>query len=123
MAYGYEYPYVDPQKYNDDWLIHKVIELEKKWEAFYPKWEESIEDLNEMVAQIKKELDAILNVSPAFLEKIISEAIKNVWFGLTDDGYFCAYIPSSWDTVQFRTTGLDINIAVQPEYGHLVLQY
>ena len=28
MAYNYEYPYTDPNRYNDDWLINKMKELE-----------------------------------------------------------------------------------------------
>ncbi len=55
--------------------------------------------------------------------EVISSIIKNVWFGLTDAGYFCAYIPESWDDITFKTTGLDIVLALMPEYGHLVLQY
>ena len=53
----------------------------------------------------------------------LSAIIKNVWFGLTDSGYFVAYVPDSWSDIIFKTTGLDISIEFQPEYGHLVLQY
>lgn len=28
MAYNYEYPYTDPNRYNDDWLLNKIKELE-----------------------------------------------------------------------------------------------
>lgn len=55
--------------------------------------------------------------------EIITAIIKNVWFGLTNAGYFVAYIPESWSDIIFKTTGLDIDLALQPEYGHLVLQY
>lgn len=54
---------------------------------------------------------------------IISAIIKNVWFGLTDAGYFIAYVPESWSDITFKTTGLDIILDLMPEYGHLVLQY
>lgn len=55
--------------------------------------------------------------------EVISAIIKNVWFGLTDSGYFVAYVPESWSDITFKTTGLDINLDLMPEYGHLVLQY
>ena len=55
--------------------------------------------------------------------EIITAIIKNVWFGLTNAGYFVAYVPESWSEIIFKTTGLDIDLALQPEYGHLVLQY
>lgn len=28
MAYNYEYPYTDPSRYNDDWLLNKMKELD-----------------------------------------------------------------------------------------------
>ena len=28
MAYNYEYPYTDPNRYNDDWILNKMKELE-----------------------------------------------------------------------------------------------
>lgn len=60
--------------------------------------------------------------------QIMEEIIENyivtmVFFGLTDDGYFVAYIPESWDDITFYTTELDIFLPIEPEYGHLVLAY
>lgn len=54
---------------------------------------------------------------------LIGELVKMVFFGITDDGYFVAYIPESWADITFNTTGLDINIPLEPEYGHLILSY
>lgn len=53
---------------------------------------------------------------------IIGNLVKMVFFGLTDDGYFVAYIPESWSDIIFNTTGYDINISGM-EYGHLTLSY
>lgn len=50
---------------------------------------------------------------------IISRAIKNVWFGLTSTGYFCAYIPDSWSDIQFDTGA----VYGTEEYGRLILRY
>lgn len=30
MAYNYEYPYTDPNRYNDDWLLNKMQELDTR---------------------------------------------------------------------------------------------
>ncbi len=50
---------------------------------------------------------------------IISDAIKMVWFGLTDTGYFVAYIPESWDDITFDT-GMQYG---KFDYGRLILRY
>lgn len=123
MAYSYEYPNYDPAKYNDDWLIRQVLDIKSEWEQYFPEWKTNLEQQNALIAQIKQELDQIVELSPAFLENLISNAIKNVWFGLNDAGYFVAYVPSSWADVQFRTTGLDFDSLMVPQFGHLVVEY
>ena len=87
-------------------------------------------DINQMKEDINKLIngDYIENYITALerwinnnLEKILANAVKFVFFGLTDDGYFVAYIPSSWNDITFKTTGLDIEYDY--DYGHLVLIY
>ena len=51
------------------------------------------------------------------MEWIIEQSIKMVFFGLTLDGYFVAYIPESWNDIVFDT-GM---VYGQPEYGRLIL--
>ena len=93
-----------------------------------------IDSDKEIVADIdmlQKEMDEVLAFMEKYreeAEKIIKEEIEKyiatmVFFGITDDGYFVAYIPESWSTITFNTTGLDIDVELQPEYGHLVLSY
>ena len=53
---------------------------------------------------------------------IIGAAINMVFFELTDDGYFVAYIPDGWEEIIFGTTGLD-TFPVGYDYGHLTLTY
>ncbi len=54
----------------------------------------------------------------ANMPSIISDAIKMCWFGLTDDGYFCAYIPDSWDDITFDTGA----VFGRSDYGRLILK-
>lgn len=44
--------------------------------------------------------------------------LTGVFFGLTSDGYFCAYKPSTWEDVQFDTGA----IYGTEEYGRLILR-
>ena len=53
------------------------------------------------------------------MPEIIRQAIKMVFFGLTDDGYFCAYIPDSWNDIMFDT-GM---VYGAYDYGRLILRY
>lgn len=46
-----------------------------------------------------------------------------IYFGLSDSGHVVAYIPRRWNNVTFRTTGYDIDVPIEPEYGHLVLLF
>lgn len=59
------------------------------------------------------------------LINLVGSTIANVFFGLTDDGYFVAYIPDSWDDIVFNTSDYDIILSAHPEvgYGHLILSY
>lgn len=54
--------------------------------------------------------------------EIIGKAIKIVFFGLTNDGYFVAYIPNSWNDITFGTSGLD-DFPAGVDFGHLTLSY
>lgn len=53
---------------------------------------------------------------------LVGELVKMVFFGITDDGYFVAYIPEYWDEIIFNTTGYDINLP-DFDFGHLVLSF
>ena len=53
---------------------------------------------------------------------LVAETIKTVFFGITDDGYFVAYIPESWSDIHFGTTGYD-DFVPDMDYGHLTLSY
>ena len=56
----------------------------------------------------------------AHMPEIMEQATRMVFFGLTQDGYFAAYIPESWADLVFDT-GFDYDNPA--EYGHLILSY
>ena len=82
---------------------------------------ENVEELRDELAVVQEWID---NYESSYIEEVIENYIATmVFFGLTDDGYFVAYIPNSWEDITFETTGYDTTIDLMPEYGHLVLRY
>ncbi len=64
-------------------------------------------------------IEALEKWLDSHLTEYIAKIAKFVTFGLTDDGYFAAYVPDTWDFLKFDTI-------VDPEsenYGCLVLRY
>lgn len=44
---------------------------------------------------------------------------KQVYFGLTDDGFFCAYVPDGWNEITFDTGA----VFGRSDYGRLCLKF
>lgn len=129
MSIFSKYPYQNFSDYNLDWCIQVCKEMLSEVESL-DKWKtEHTKEYNELKAIV----DNIYNgkLSPALENSIrtwlnnnavsiISEWIKAVYFGLTNAGYFAAYIPASWNEfVEFDTVMDGDN----PLYGHLLLRY
>lgn len=53
------------------------------------------------------------------MKGIIEQAVKMVFFGLDDEGYFMAWIPNSWQGILFDT----VADYTSDDYGCLVLEY
>ena len=124
-----EYPYLNFADFNLDWVIRTVKELLKLVES----WKDWKDDVDSDIKTLQEFYNALIsgNFTPEMLQAlntwaanhvpdILQAAVKNVWFGLTDDGYFVAWIPESWSDINFETTGYDVDLAGY-DYGHLVL--
>lgn len=98
----------------------------------YDNLTEEIQQLQQEVNLVKEELDKVKNgdyVSlyieslakwiDANLQEMVARIVKYIFFGLTDDGYFAAYVPDSWDFIKFDT-GM---VTDEETYGHLLLYY
>ena len=83
-----------------------------------------IRDVGKLKSEVNSIQNTIDNIDTNIIEKIIREYIAtSVFFGINDSGRFVAYIPETWKDIDFNTTGLDINLNIEPEFGHLVLSY
>ena len=106
----------------------ELDKLLKYSEYIYENLDSNIKDTEELVKAFelfkqsgfedyyKNQLSAWIKEN---MQGIIEEAIKMVHFGLTDDGYFVAYIPDAWSDIVFDTGA----IFGEYEYGRLILQY
>ena len=102
-------------------VMGKVQELEE-WRVQH---EDEYDELKELY-------DAVMsgNFPPSIIKafedwmsrnalNLVGSLVKHVYFGLTDDGYFCAFIPDNWSDIHFDTiTDSDSRL-----YGHLLLMY
>lgn len=132
MSFFHEYPYLNLNDMNLDWILKNMKIFISALEELND-WKEEHE---EQYQQLKDLYDQIMSgnfppsVTAAF-EKwmkenaidLVGSLVKQVYFGLTDTGYFVAYIPESWDDIIFNTTGWDIELGGVPDYGHLILSY
>lgn len=80
------------------------------------------------LAALRADLDKVQkwidDYDTTFIKEIIGKYLATmILVSLTEDGYFLYTIPENWSAIQFNTTGLDIDLEIQPEYGHLVLSY
>lgn len=130
MGY-FDFPHTRTYDTDLGWLIKRVqsydstIETLDRWiEENQPKIDDFY-NLSQMLqaGDIPPAVEAAIRQWLSTHGDIIADLLKNVWFGLTDAGYFVAYVPDSWSDITFKTTGLDILLDLMPEYGHLVLQY
>lgn len=82
---------------------------------------DEIDDLRNELSVVQ---DWINNFDTTELESMIEGLLlKMIIVALDDNGYIIFYIPETWDDITFNTTGYDINLAIMPDYGHLVLSY
>ena len=130
MSY-FEFPHTRTYDSDLGWLIKTVKALGEAVDAM-EDWKSTHE---EEYKQLKALYDAVMSgnfppeITDAFTRwmqqnglELVGELVKMVFFGITDDGYFVAYIPEYWDDIIFNTTGYDISI-LGYDFGHLTLSF
>lgn len=128
----FKYPNNSTEVRNLDWIIkhfNEFIESINSIDGWIEQHEKEYNDLKKIIDDFNngKFTDDFIESLKSWIvnnvNDLISYAIKNVWFGLTDSGYFVAYIPDSWNDIIFNTIGYDIDVEDSVNYGRLVLSY
>ena len=89
-----------------EYILNQLVELQNEFNEFKEGgFEESYE----------AQLDRWIHEN---MDNIIGKSIKMVFFGLTRNGHFVAYIPDSWKEIRFDT-GMVYNLST---YGRLILR-
>lgn len=92
--------------------INKLIEQDKIFG-------DELTKLNSELSTVKEWID---NYDTSYAKEILEKYIANmIYVDISDSGYIIYHIPESWNDVKFYTTGLDITVPTENEYGHLVL--
>lgn len=81
MAFNYEYPYTDPNRYNSDWILNKVKELAVEWLQTLAEWKNTERDFNELKTYVMNffdNLDVQEEVSKKLDEMLESGALLNL---------------------------------------------
>lgn len=127
-----EYPYTNLNDLNLDYVLKSLkamvddVEELKGWRETHEEEYEQLKDLYDKVMSGNFP-PSIVNAFERWMREnandLVGEMVKNVFFGLTDSGYFVAYIPDSWSDITFNTSSYDIFLPDWLSYGHLVLSY
>lgn len=92
--------------------INKLIEQDKIFG-------DELTKLREDLATVQKWID---NYDTTYVKNLVEKFISNmIYVDISDSGYIIYHIPESWNDIKFYTTGLDITVPTENEYGHLVL--
>lgn len=129
------WPYTNFHDLNADWILKQLKELSEQVEQFVETFEtvpEQIQQLQKDLKNLEQTVQDIIdgkyvdNMIPALsewidnnLQQLVQRMVKYVFFGISQDGYFCAYIPKSWQFISFDT----VMDSTSPLYGHLIMKW
>ena len=84
MAYNYEYPYTDPNRYNADWLLNKMKELEGRLDGIVEEAvsltkvyvDERLAGYQAQISDIKKEINNLYNQDDEISAEIVRQVAR-----------------------------------------------
>lgn len=84
MAYNYEYPYTDPNRYNADWLLNKMKELEGRLDGILEEAlkltkeyvDTRLSDYQAQITQIRKEIQAVSDRTGELSAEMVRQVLR-----------------------------------------------
>lgn len=84
MAYNYEYPYTDPNRYNADWLLNKMKELEGRLDGILEEAlkltkeyvDTRLSEYQAQIAQIRNEIQAVYDRTDEISEEMVQQVAR-----------------------------------------------
>lgn len=84
MAYNYEYPYTDPNRYNADWLINKMKELEGRLDGILEEAlkltkeyvDTRLSEYQAQIVQIRNEIQAVSDRTDELSAEMVQQVIR-----------------------------------------------
>ena len=84
MAYNYEYPYTDPNRYNADWLLNKMKELEGRLDGIVEETldltktyvDNRLETYQSQINDIRREIAEISQRTDTLSEHVADEVLR-----------------------------------------------
>ena len=84
MAYNYEYPYTDPNRYNADWLLNKMKELEGKLDGILEEAlkltkeyvDTRLSEYQAQIEQIRNEIQAVSDRTDELSAEMVQQVIR-----------------------------------------------
>ena len=84
MAYNYEYPYTDPNRYNSDWVLNKMKELDGRLDGILEEAlkltkeyvDTRLSEYQAQIAQIRKEIQAVSDRTDEISEEMLQQVAR-----------------------------------------------
>lgn len=112
--------------------LNQVVEANNDIIQTLELHDEELEELKQVTAYLSEQMDKIINGEAidiyidalakwidANLQELVARTVKFVVFGLSDDGYFVADVPETWEFITWDTDMSSNNGERSPLWGHL----
>ena len=84
MAYNYEYPYTDPNRYNDDWLLNKMEELDNRLDGIVEETlgltkayvDKRLETYQSQIKSIRHEIEELSHRTDTLSTHVANEVLR-----------------------------------------------